>query len=36
MMIKHEVHSDLPIPPGEYPAEVIPSWESPKMNWPGA
>ncbi|NUM73322.1 HigA family addiction module antidote protein [candidate division KSB1 bacterium] len=23
MMIKHEVHSDLPIPPGEYPAEVI-------------
>ncbi|MGH7452033.1 MAG: helix-turn-helix transcriptional regulator [bacterium] len=23
MMIKHEVHSDLPIPPGEYLAEVI-------------
>src|SRR5262245_7727888 len=23
MMTKHEVHSDLPIPPGEYLAEVI-------------
>jgi HTH-type transcriptional regulator/antitoxin HigA len=23
MMIRHEVHSDLPIPPGKYLAEVI-------------